>query len=195
MRLLDRNDGSLRWGSHPGAVASPALTRTAFVASAAWPDRRCERDEGSWSEWRVEGLVSRGHELRATLCFHRERLISITLAAAVPGDERGWDGWSQGSELARKEVHDALLGRGMDGRSEFVWGSVNSLYDAIAASSYIRIEYATEPWKRWLVVAGAVLIVLLCLWLVLTATQLVVGVCLLALFVLVARQARSRGPH
>jgi hypothetical protein len=164
VRLLDRTDGSLRWGSHPEAVASPALTRTAFVESAAWPERRCERDEGSFSEWRVEGLVSRGQELSATLCFHGERLLSITLAAKVPGDERGWDSWSEESELARKDVHDALLGPGIGRQSEFVWGSVYSRYDAIAASSYIRIEYATEPWKRWLVVAAVGLVVLLWLW-------------------------------
>lgn len=123
--------------------------------------------------------------------FYGERLVRVELAVTMADDAGGWDTWSEQAELDRHAKHEALLGPDIGRQREFVWGSVSSGYDATAGGSYVAIEYATRPWKRWLVLAAGALVVLVCVWLALPPRQFLVGLGLAALFAFVARSTRG----
>lgn len=99
--------------------------------------------------------------------FVGPRLGSIELFLHRPGDEAGWEGWSEQSELQRKADQEAWIectfGRPLrirpvrlDDRdivpadtpaaarhAEFEWGEVASFYDDKGGNAFVRIRYNT----------------------------------------------------
>ena len=159
-----------------GCAIAPGLTREAFCAGDLFAQAR---DEGQgalpWTRYRLAAGRLEGHELLATLCFHDQTLVQVSLSADLyPPGPRDWSTYSLDVEAATKELHDRLLEQllGPPTRTDrlspggltpaqatlarphwwtFPWGSVVSGHDSKGGSTLItirygpRLEQATRP--------------------------------------------------
>src|SRR5689334_16688275 len=89
----------------PEQALSPATTYSAFSATPAARlfAKRTVKDTlyATSSNFSLEGTP-----FRISLTFDHDRLATIDLSVSVAGDEKGWAGWTQQTENARRAAGD-----------------------------------------------------------------------------------------
>ncbi len=120
---------------------------TACGASVFVYERTPGFDPGEWSV----GEMDRGFSRRVRGCaFGSAALIcangqpvDLYVSARIPGDELGWDGWSEDHERARQAANDAATMAAFGSlHADFDWGSVGSWFDARTGGASIGIKFS-----------------------------------------------------
>lgn len=124
----------------------PDLTLSTFKASNdfhLWQSFRKEKDIGE-SYFRISIEDSEQRRWHLIVWFVGGVLASLDLSIWLPNESYplSWDNASEETELKRKSIHDAILGKDLgEGPYEYIWGKITSYFDRKSWGSDIRIIY------------------------------------------------------
>ena len=103
------------------------------------------KNERGYSHYRRESAVG-----TAVLIASDGAPPMLSLSCAMPGDELGWEGWTEESERARQRANDAatIVAFGAVEKA-FDWGTVQSGYCDRDGSASIWVTFRKQPlWER-----------------------------------------------
>jgi hypothetical protein len=138
--VLDKTNGHVEF-NEPRFVASPATTRTEFLASALGTHAQISITNGPRCSWKLPEVSIGTERFHTLLYFHGEQLTMLSLAIKLPGESPSWSQWSETEELDRKRAHDRWLNAHIGGARTFPWGSVSSDFDPRSGGSSIVLSY------------------------------------------------------
>jgi hypothetical protein len=155
--------------SHPPGEIDPALPLHAFAQTPL--GQACGRVvEVRRTRLTLDHAVVEHQPFRVELSYDGDRLDRLELVLPLPGDDKGWDGWTEAQERTRKKQAEAwaarVFGRPMeikpfvldDGtvltpfetrwdsprRLALPWGEVGSFYDSKGGFSWMVITYRSR---------------------------------------------------
>ena len=161
--MIDANTGNIHLPN--GFVVTPALTLDGFRQSRFGREAKPNHPAGEkWNCWFNFVLcVPDAEPIRIGLSFHKQMLVSATLAAySSYGDDTSEEDWLA-AEARVKAFHEELLrqdlgepnaverdtGEDTPGLDQSVyyqlpWGKVHSTFNYGGGDSYISVEYANR---------------------------------------------------
>ena len=145
--MFDPNAGIIIFDS-PRFEIGPRLTRADFSCSPVFDQAALLAKNEPWCSWNLKGLKLGEDLFVATLFFYGDQIKMLELANASPEFGTTWNDYSQEKELLRKKFHDQWISRNLAGRSDYSWGTIDSVLDPRAGSSFIMITYNPTATKH-----------------------------------------------
>jgi hypothetical protein len=152
-----------------GLAVGADLTRDAFRDGVIFPHARADAvGVPPWMHYHFSGGQLEGKELLASLLFHDQMLVSVSVTADLyPPGPKDWSNYSLDVEAATKEFHDRLLTRLFGSPTEspamsaagfsaaqatlarplnwvLPWGSVWSGHDTKGGGTSVMIHYGNR---------------------------------------------------
>jgi hypothetical protein len=154
----------VKFDDPPGEV-SPALTATTFAQTPLGRAAAMLLD-GMRTRFTLEHCTSLGRPFKAEIIYDAQHLDRIELFLLLPGDNKGWESWSEDGERNRKQQAEAWIAD-MFGQKpavlpfefegqwitpfetkwdtlqglRFPWGEVTSYFDSKGGFSGLLIRY------------------------------------------------------
>ena len=125
---------------------------TACGASIFVHERTPRFDPAQWSLKEMERGFSRRvreNEFGSAVLYCADGwAVGLYVSVGMPGDDLGWDGWSEDQERARQTANDAAMMVAFGSlKADFDWGGAISSFDARTGSASIGIRFSRR--SRW----------------------------------------------
>lgn len=120
----------------------PGLTKDRFEASSLMAESRESVSDMPWVTFELPIVDYQEKQFGWSLTFQDTILRNVSIQCVNAQFGCSWSEWSEQRERLRKELHDELL-MGCLGAdfTQFAWGSVQSIFDPKAGSSFILVTY------------------------------------------------------
>jgi hypothetical protein len=135
---IDPASGVLTFGQLK-LTLGPKEPLAAFLAGAGASAKNGD-DNGAWQHYHLGHDLGDGRKLAVSLGFRNARLVSVRFDY---GSEStfGWNGWSEGREIARAVDYQGEIERQLGRRGRFPWGVVDAAYDDKTARATLFVKY------------------------------------------------------
>lgn len=142
--MIDKNTGEIKF-PHWERGLSSRVTREEFLKSPLVQGAKIQVKNGPHCAWKIPAVQWNEKWWTIIAWFNNQCLESVTLAACDTPDGSDCKGLSEQRALKLRVLHDAILYKTIGGPPyDFVWGKVESSYDAKSGGSYIVITYRRE---------------------------------------------------